>query len=100
MEMVNKEVNGAEMTVRLSGRLDTAKSPEVLSEIESDMNTTTKLTIDLKELIYISSSGLRILLQLQKEINAKKGSMVIKNPSAEIMNVFAMTGFDQILKIE
>ncbi|MBO6054698.1 MAG: STAS domain-containing protein, partial [Oscillospiraceae bacterium] len=59
----------------------------------------TALTFDLAGLTYISSAGLRILLSAQKLMN-KQGTMTVRNVQPEIMEIFTMTGFDEILTIE
>ena len=57
------------------------------------------LSFELKDLQYISSAGLRVLLSAQKIMN-KQGSMVVKNPSEDIQEIFEVTGFSEILTIE
>ena len=96
---INKTVNGQELTIELGGRLDTTTSPQLEAELKQSMSDITKLTIDMKELEYISSSGLRVLLSAQKVMN-KQGTMVIKNVNETIMEVFEITGFVDILTIE
>ena len=59
----------------------------------------TNLTLDLKGLEYISSAGLRVLLSAQKRMQTS-GSMKLRNVCEEVMDVFEMTGFADILVIE
>ena len=59
----------------------------------------TSLTIDMEKLEYISSAGLRVLLSAQKVMN-KQGNMVVKNVNENIMEIFVVTGFVDILNIE
>ena len=59
-----------------------------------------ELTIDLEQLDYISSAGLRVLLFAQKTVNSFDGKMMVKNVKPEIMEVFEITGFTDILTIE
>ena len=94
----NKE-NGV-LTLALEGRLDTNTAPELEKEISTDMIDDVKsLILDLKELEYISSAGLRVLLAAQKKMNIR-GNMVVKNANDMIMDVFQITGFTDILTIE
>ncbi len=96
---INKIVDGKKCTVELTGRLDTLTSPqleEALKEVPEDTN---ELVLDLKELEYVSSAGLRVFLNAQKSM-AEKGTMILKNVNEEIMEVLEMTGFTQILTIE
>ncbi len=96
---ITKEQNGQELSIALEGRLDTTTSPELEGELKGSLDGITSLTIDLAALDYISSAGLRVLLSAQKTMN-KQGSMVVKNVSEEIMEVFEVTGFSDILTIE
>ena len=96
---IKKEQNGQELSIALEGRLDTTTSPELEAELKGSLDGITSLTIDLAALDYISSAGLRVLLSAQKTMN-KQGSMVVKNVSEEIMEVFEVTGFSDILTIE
>ena len=95
---INKETNGNEMVISLEGRLDTTTAPELDEEIKK-LDGVEKLVFDLKQLEYISSAGLRVLLSAQKIMN-KKGGMVIKNVSDVINEIFEVTGFVDILTIE
>ncbi len=97
--LINKEVNGNELTVALDGRLDTTTAPQLEAELSNSLNDVKALVIDMKKLVYISSAGLRVLLKTQKIMN-KQGSMVVKNISQEIQDIFEVTGFDEILNIE
>ena len=70
--------------------------PVALKEVPEDTN---ELVLDLKELEYVSSAGLRVFLNAQKGMT-DKGTMTLKNVNEEIMEVLEMTGFTQILTIE
>lgn len=96
---INKTVNGSELTVALKGRLDTLTAPQLEEELKADMENATELILDLADLEYVSSAGLRVLLSAQKTMNTK-GSMVLKNVSEEIREIFDVTGFSDILTIE
>ena len=95
---INKALNGSELVMSLSGRLDTTTAPQLDDEIKG-LDGVEKLIFDFKGLEYISSAGLRVLLSAQKIMN-KQGSMVIKNVSEEISEIFEVTGFVDILTIE
>ena len=88
----------ADRTVlELSGRLDTSTAPILEKTINEDISENTNLTLDLKGLEYISSAGLRVLLSAQKQMQ-KCGSMKLKNVCEEVMDIFEMTGFADILE--
>ena len=89
----------AQTVIEVSGRLDTSTAPVLDKTIVENIAEETNLVLDLKELAYISSAGLRVLLSAQKRMQ-KHGSMKLKNVCEEVMEVFEMTGFADILVIE
>ena len=99
MLKIEKNKNDAELTIALEGRLDTNTSPQLEKELKDEIDGVTFLTFDFKALEYISSAGLRVLLSAQKIMN-KQGSMKITNVNSEIMEIFEVTGFSDILDIE
>jgi anti-sigma B factor antagonist len=96
---INKTQNGTELTIQLEGRLDTTTAPQLDEEIKVALAGVEKLVFDLAKLEYISSAGLRVLLSAQKVMN-KQGSMVVRNVSEEINEIFEVTGFVDILTVE
>lgn len=96
---ITKNMEGTTLTIALEGRLDTNTSPQLESELHPDIDSATELTFDLAQLQYISSAGLRVLLSAQKIMN-KQGTMTIRNVCPEIMDIFDVTGFVDILNIE
>ena len=96
---INRESNGTDLTIILEGRLDTNTSPELDTELKSALADVKTLTFDMANLAYISSAGLRVLLSAQKVMN-KQGSMTIKNVAPDVMEIFEVTGFSDILTIE
>lgn len=93
-----KKFENGTLTITLEGRLDTTTAPELEREI-GDLSDVQNLVIDMKNLEYISSAGLRVLLKAQKIMNVK-GSMKLINVGGMIMEVFEITGFIDILTIE
>ena len=91
--------NAAETIIEIVGRLDTITAPALDKTINEDIGDTKNLVLDVKGLEYISSAGLRVLLGAQKKMQ-KIGSMKVKNVCAEVMDIFEMTGFADILVIE
>ena len=96
MEIVKNSENDV-LTLNVIGRLDTTTAPQLEAEIVDA--AADKLVLDFEKLEYISSAGLRVLLGAQKQMSAK-GGMVVKNVIPEIMEIFEMTGFIDILTIE
>ena len=95
---VTKKAEGSNLTVYLEGRLDTKTAPMLEKEMEDGLDGVTELTFDIEKLVYISSAGLRVLLSTQKKMR-KQGSMVVKNASEEVMEIFDVTGFSDVLTI-
>lgn len=91
--------NAEETIIEIVGRLDTITAPVLDKTINEDIGETKNLVLDVKGMEYISSAGLRILLTTQKKMQ-KIGSMKLTNVCEEVMEVFEMTGFADILVIE
>ena len=96
---IKKIENGNAVALEVSGRLDTTTAPQLEAELKNCMDAVDELTMDFSHLDYISSAGLRVLLAAQK-VMGKKGGMKLKNVCPEIMEVFDITGFSDILTIE
>ncbi len=94
---INFNNNNGLLNIALDGRLDTTTAPELESFIGNNYDGTGTIVIDCKKLSYISSAGLRVLLTAQKKT---KGAMKLINVCEEVMEVFEMTGFADILVIE
>ena len=91
--------NAEVTTIDIVGRLDTTTAPELDKTINEDIADVKNLVLNFKGLEYISSAGLRVLLGAQKKMQ-KVGTMKLINVREEVMEVFEMTGFSDILTIE
>jgi anti-sigma B factor antagonist len=98
MLYIEKNVTETELTVTLTGRLDTTTAPELEKELKASLDGVTTLTLDMEKLEYISSAGLRVLLSAQKIMN-KQGEMKVIHVGETIMEIFEVTGFSDILTI-
>ena len=96
---IEKNLNGTELTVTITGRLDTTTAPQLEAEFKQNIGGVEKLILDFSALEYLSSAGLRVLLAAQKVMN-KQGEMIIKNVNETINEIFEVTGFIDILTIE
>ena len=96
---IEKTLNGTELTVTITGRLDTTTAPQLEAEFKQNIGGVEKLVLDFKALDYLSSAGLRVLLAAQKVMN-KQGEMIIRNVNETINEIFEVTGFVDILTIE
>ena len=99
--MLNIETkrNASELTVALSGRLDTNTAPELEKTLNTSLEGVNTLFINMEKLDYISSAGLRVLLAAQKTMN-KQGEMRVVLVNETVMEIFEVTGFADILTIE
>lgn len=96
---IRKSLEEKKLFVEIAGRLDTTTAPELEEALAEGLEEVEELVLDFKELEYISSAGLRVLLALQKKMNVQ-GSMVVQNVNSTIMEVFELTGFVDILTIQ
>lgn len=96
---IQKEKQGNRLIVSIFGRLDTVTAPTLETELRTSINGVTYLELNLENLEYISSAGLRVILMAQKVMN-KQGQMVVKHPNEMVMEIFEVTGFADILEIE
>ena len=96
---IEKMMNGAAVTLKIVGRLDTTTAPELEATIDSCAAQTKELVLDCAGLEYVSSAGLRVILKAQKLMNAQ-GGMKLTHVNETIMEVFDITGFADILTIE
>lgn len=96
---VNKKYNGDELTMAVEGRIDTITSQILDKQINDELGKFTSLTIDFSDVEYISSAGLRVLISAQKKLDGD-ASMRIVNVGDVVNEIFTMSGFDKILKIE
>ena len=96
---VTKTIENGSALFALAGRLDTTTAPELEAQVKADLDGVTSLTLDIKELDYISSAGLRVLLSLQKQMSKRNGMKVL-NANETVYEIFEVTGFSDILDIE
>ncbi|SNU08280.1 anti-sigma B factor antagonist [Lachnospiraceae bacterium] len=96
---IEKKTEGKALDLIISGRVDTTTAPELEAEVKNNLEGIESLAFDFAGVDYISSAGLRVLLSAQKIMN-KQGSMVIRNCSNNIIEIFEVTGFSDILTIE
>ena len=90
--------NADELVLEITGRLDTITAPALDKTINENLGEIKSLILDFKNLEYISSAGLRVLLGAQKKMQ-QKGSMKVINVCESVMEVFEITGFADILTI-
>ena len=97
MTIQSERTGQSSLVMILSGRLDTATAPQLERKIKQWGGGINELTLDFSGLTYISSMGLRVLLQTQKTMNAEGRKLVIRNMGDAIREVFEMTGFINLM---
>ncbi|MBQ8966581.1 STAS domain-containing protein [Ruminococcus sp.] len=95
---IRKTNNGGKLAVAVIGRVDTSTAPQLEEQLKADYDSCGSVTIDLSEVSYISSAGLRVLLSAHK-VMMKKGGLSIIGAKPELMEIFEVTGFSDILDI-
>ncbi len=96
---IRAEQANEKMVLYVEGRLDTITSPELEKEIAALPEQITELTIDMTKVEYVSSAGLRVLLGAHKMMS-RKGAMIVTGVCEDVMQVFEMTGFADVLVIK
>ena len=96
---INQNREGNQLTLFLEGRLDTTTAPELEAVVDTALTDVETLVLDLEQLEYVSSAGLRVFLKAKKLMNTK-GIMQTIHVNATIMEVFDITGFVDIMTIE
>jgi len=99
MLTVNQEKNANEVSITLAGRIDTTTAAQ-LNPIEQGLEGTEAVVINLKDIEYISSAGLRFFLKLEKKLRASSGNQILTNVSDDVMEIFEISGFSDVLTIE
>ena len=95
---INKKKNGSQMTISLEGKLDTKSAPELEAVIKSETEDVDDLRLEMDGVQYVSSAGLRVLLSAEK-LMRKKGKILITGCNDNIMEIFDMTGFTDLLTL-
>ena len=96
---LNTEKNGNELTIRLSGELNTLTAPELADLLDKELGGVHSLTLDFAECDYVSSAGLRVLLATFKQLKAAGGSMILTHVGENFMDVLQNTGLDAVFDI-
>jgi anti-sigma B factor antagonist len=96
---INHNREAEKLTVAIEGRLDTTTAPELEKALGTLLEGVTDLVLDMTNLEYVSSAGLRVILKAQK-VMFRSGKMKLIGVNESIMEVFEITGFSDILEIE
>ena len=89
----------SKLTLTVSGRIDTVTAPELEKFALDHMEGITEMALDLADVEYVSSAGLRALLQIHKDMS-KQGKLKLLNIMPSVKEIFDMIGFSRIFTIE
>lgn len=96
---IEEILEAEKLTLLITGKIDTTTAPELDNLLSERYESINELVLDFAEVKYISSAGLRVLLNAVKMMSTK-GGLKLKNVGPSTMEVFEMTGFAAILNIE
>ncbi len=99
MLSIRSNLSGNTLNIALEGNIDIKTSSDLEAEINSKIDQVTEINFDFAKLEFLTSAGLRVLLAAQQEMEDKGGTMTLKNVNDEIMDVFNLTGFVDVLTI-
>ncbi|MBR1844126.1 MAG: STAS domain-containing protein [Lachnospiraceae bacterium] len=91
--------NGSDLTIALSGELNTVTAPSFSALLESELPGIKSLTLDFTNCDYVSSAGIRVLLSTLKRIKEINGNMKLKNVGENFTEVLENTGLDAVFDI-
>ncbi len=97
--MVTIERHEGALVAVINGRVDGTTAPALLEELLSSVAEGSPMVADLEGLSYISSAGLRVVVQVARELREKKAGFAVCSLSDQVRQVFDMSGFDQIIQI-
>ncbi len=100
MLSINEKMDGNTLTVTLNGKITSTTAPDLTGVLEGKLESLDKLIFDFSGLEYITSAGIRIILNALQTLEEHDAEMVLRNVNDDIMDVFSMTGFLEVLTIE
>ena len=96
---VEKEKNGDSLTARINGSVDANTADSLRSELIDELDAVRLVHFDMKEMDYISSAGLRVILEVYQTLEEKDGKVILENIRAELKDIFKLTGFTSFMEV-
>ena len=104
MDILIKGIGLNTLYVKAAGRLDLDNAVEygakIKDFIEDSYDPITEVILDFEQITFLSSFGLKVILELYKQLKAQNGTLKLKNVSEQLMSSFKMVGFDKFLLFE
>ena len=97
---IEKTKDGDKLTVKIEGYMDTSNASQLSDTLEGELDDVMELYMDMTDLEYITSAGLRAMLAAYQELDEKDGRMVLQHVNDDIMEVLNLTGFSNFLEVE
>lgn len=97
---IEKKYDGKDLTILVENQIDTVTAPDFENEINDEMGKFDSLVLDFKNLEYISSAGLRVLIATQKKLQPQGIPFNIINTPDSIKEILSVSGLDNILNIQ
>jgi len=97
---IERTTENGSVVLMLSGELTAMVTEQLNTAIEAAVGENDFLVLDFADLEYLASAGLRVLLRAKKMLSAKGGKFLIRNVNEDVMSVFEITGFSNILEIQ
>ena len=97
---ITKDINNGVVTLSLEGKLDTITAPELDKALRLELEHAENVVMDFSKLLFVTSAGLRVLLEGHKAAEAKGSSMKLKNVGNDVMEVFEITGLTSVFNFE
>ena len=97
---IETKKNGTELTLIVEGKIDATTAPALTNELNAQLADVTKLVLDFAAVTFLSSAGVRSILSAMKQMNEEQGTMILRNVTDNVKEVFVMTGLDTVLTFE
>jgi len=92
MELQSKETNGVSV-VEVKGEIDASTAPDLLKGIEPVIKPSCRILLNLKEVTFMSSAGLRTMVILYRQVSGNQGKIGLTGLSEDVEDTMAATGF-------
>ena len=97
---VTKIKEGDKLTIKLSGRIDTNTASQLEKDVYDDLKEFKKIYVDCKELTYLSSAGIRVMIMMRRVLGENGGKLVILNVEGGVKEVFDVTGLSSSFDLD
>ena len=97
---IEKKSENNSVILSVCGELTALTVNQLSVAVKAVIPETDHLVLDFKNVEYVASAGLRVLLEAKKLLDAKEGKFIVRNTSEAVMHIFEITGFSDMLNLE